>query len=77
MCPRPRRPKIAAMNNERPWQALIELDLRSDPITGRVRNANGNGSPFCGWLELIGAINQLRRSAAAAAPANPDSESEE
>jgi hypothetical protein len=55
------------MNNEHPWQALIELDLRCDPIGGCVRDAQGHGSQFSGWLGLIGAINQLREAARAPA----------
>ena len=38
-----------------PSTVTVEIDTRSDPITGRVINA-GRSNPFCGWLELAAAI---------------------
>jgi hypothetical protein len=47
---------------ERATHLKLTVDVGSDPITGLV--AIGAGAPvsFCGWIELVGAIEAVRHA---------------
>jgi hypothetical protein len=51
----------------------LELNLRGDPVTGRLHDRQGNATPFEGWIALVTAIDEARTAAMgpASAPA-PD-----
>jgi hypothetical protein len=38
-----------------PSTVTLEIDVQSEPITGRIVNA-GRTRQFCGWLELAAAL---------------------
>jgi hypothetical protein len=38
----------------------LRLDLGTDPISGTLANQHGSERPFWGWLELSGALDELR-----------------
>jgi hypothetical protein len=39
------------------------VDVGSDPITGSVRVESGAPRDFCGWIELVAAIEASRHDA--------------
>ena len=47
----------------------IELELGSEPLTGRITGEDGAATPFCGWLDLADALSRLAGQAGPAAPA--------
>ena len=55
-------------------QLTLELDSRSEPITGRMRAQGGEARPFSGWLGLaavLGSVLEGDRQDAKATP-HPD-----
>lgn len=38
----------------------ISIEIASDPIRGRILDADGRSSAFAGWMELAGLIEQAR-----------------
>ena len=38
----------------------LELERGADPIQGRIGCPDGTYQPFWGWLELSGALDELR-----------------
>lgn len=38
------------------------IDHNSDPITGSWRQGDAEPQGFCGWIELVEAIEQVRHS---------------
>jgi hypothetical protein len=37
----------------------IDFDLRADPIAGVVRDGDGHGEPFAGWMALTRTIERV------------------
>jgi hypothetical protein len=66
---------------QRATQLKLAVDIGSDPITGSVAVGEGTPTSFCGWIELVAAIEAARYDggvgleepplASAAAPAAP------
>jgi len=50
---------------------ILELDPGSEPITGRLRDGSGVERPFAGYVELISALEELRRATPPAAAPEP------
>jgi hypothetical protein len=46
------------MEQERTREYVLELDVESDPIEGRVRD-DGDAHDFKGWLGLASALERL------------------
>lgn len=40
-----------------PLRLTIELDPAAQPITGRVQEGGRPAVEFCGWLELLSAVD--------------------
>lgn len=38
----------------------LSIEIDSDPITGSVSNGAGEPQLFCGWMELVAAIEAVR-----------------
>ena len=53
----------------------LELDLRREPIRGRLRSQRGTEERFVGWLGFIDALKRLQQDEGSADPAAepPDS----
>jgi hypothetical protein len=45
---------------ERATQLKLAVDVGSDPITGSVAVGEGAPTSFCGWIELVAAIEAVR-----------------
>jgi hypothetical protein len=45
---------------ERAKQLKLAVDVGSDPITGLVAIGEGAATSFCGWIELVAAIEAVR-----------------
>ncbi len=45
---------------ERAAHLKLAVDVGSDPITGTVTVEEGAPSSFCGWIELVAAIEAVR-----------------
>ena len=56
----------------------LRLDLATETISGTLADAQGDERPFWGWLELSGALEELRGAEARLvdAPRPPGRESE-
>ena len=39
---------------------VLRLDLATETISGTLADAQGDERPFWGWLELSGALDELR-----------------
>lgn len=46
-------------------RVTLDLDVGSDPITGVLRDEHAASTPFCGWLALASALEQLLRPVSA------------
>jgi hypothetical protein len=46
--------------NERATILKLAVDVGSDPITGSVAVGAANPTSFCGWIELVAAIEAVR-----------------
>jgi hypothetical protein len=44
-------------------ELILAIDLDSDPICGSVTRAGGEPQSFCGWIDLVEAIEDVRASA--------------
>jgi hypothetical protein len=42
---------------------ILDVDPGSEPITGRLLAPSGAERPFAGYVELISALEELRRAA--------------
>ncbi len=51
------------MQEEKTREYVLELDVESDPIEGRVRDG-GDAHDFTGWLGLASALERLISAAA-------------
>jgi hypothetical protein len=51
---------------ERATHLKLAVDVGSDPITGSVSVGSGDPSEFCGWIELVAAIEAARYDAGGA-----------
>ena len=58
MCGARKGPKVAAMDGTTTAISL-EMHLAGDCLTGTATSAAGVERPFCGWLGLIAAIDEL------------------
>ena len=58
MCGRSGWPNLAAMDGTTTAISL-EMHLAGDCLTGTATSAAGVERPFCGWLGLIAAIDEL------------------
>jgi hypothetical protein len=47
----------------------LELELRTEPISGRVEDERGLSTEFKGLLELVSAMDSLRRAPSSSAQA--------
>jgi hypothetical protein len=45
---------------ERATHLKLAVDVGSDPITGSLSVGSGDPSDFCGWIELVAAIEAAR-----------------
>jgi hypothetical protein len=45
---------------ERATQLKLAVEVGSDPITGTVTVETGAPTTFCGWIELVAAIEAAR-----------------
>lgn len=56
----------------------LRLDLATETISGTLADEQGDQRPFWGWLELSGALDELRGGDAVLvdAPRTPEQESE-
>ncbi|MFL5822314.1 MAG: hypothetical protein ACJ764_02610 [Solirubrobacteraceae bacterium] len=52
---------------ERSTQLKLAVDVGSDPITGSLTVESGDSRSFCGWIELVEAIEAARYNGAEAA----------
>jgi hypothetical protein len=48
----------------------IIVDLQAEPIAGILRDEDGHGEPFAGWMELTRAIERGLHAARQATGAN-------
>lgn len=46
--------------NQRATLLKLAVDVGSDPITGSVAVGTGKPTSFCGWIELVSAIEAVR-----------------
>jgi hypothetical protein len=46
--------------NQRATILKLAVDVGSDPITGSVAVGAGKPKSFCGWIELVSAIEAVR-----------------
>ncbi|HEY2162253.1 MAG TPA: hypothetical protein VGH24_13175 [Solirubrobacteraceae bacterium] len=52
----------------------LSIEIDSDPITGLVSGGTGEPQIFCGWMELVAAIEAVRLGAERAPGAASDTE---
>jgi hypothetical protein len=52
---------------ERATYLKLAVDVGSDPITGSLAVESGDPEKFCGWIELVAAIEAVRYSGGAVA----------
>ena len=52
----------------------LSIQIDSDPITGSVSTSGGEPQLFCGWMELVAAIEAVRLGANGAPGAVLDTE---
>ena len=45
---------------ERSTNVKLAVDVGSDPITGSLTVESGDPKSFCGWIELVAAIEAAR-----------------
>jgi hypothetical protein len=45
---------------ERAAHLKLAVDIGSDPITGSIMVGDGVPTSFCGWIELVAAIELVR-----------------
>jgi hypothetical protein len=50
---------------ERTAKLKLAVDIGSDPITGSVAVGGETPISFCGWIELVAAIEEVRHHGAA------------
>lgn len=63
--------------SERATQLKLAVDVGSDPISGSVAIGGGNPMSFCGWIELVAAIEAVRHSGGLATPELPETSAAE
>jgi len=51
--------RIRVMPDRERLQLTLELDSRTEPITGRMRARGGETRPFTGWLGLAAALGSV------------------
>jgi hypothetical protein len=51
---------------ERATHLKLAVDVGSDPITGSLTGEGGDPKDFCGWIELVAAIEAARYNGGAA-----------
>jgi hypothetical protein len=49
--------------NGRAAQMQLAIEIDSDPIAGSVSVGEGQPQRFCGWIELVAAIESVRQTA--------------
>jgi len=59
------------MRGEKATRLTLELDSRSEPISGRMRDETGTSRAFSGWLGLAAALGSILRTRGSAAGAGP------
>jgi hypothetical protein len=63
-----RQGTLSAMPDTHLTHLTLELDAKANPVAGVVRDANGSGEPFVGWIALTRAIELALERAASPAP---------
>jgi hypothetical protein len=46
-----------------PAQMQLSIEVGSDPIAGSLSVGDGAPQQFCGWIELVAAIESVRHAA--------------
>lgn len=59
------------MTASRTREYVLELDLDSDPISGRLRDDAGEALDFTGWLGLASALERMVAAAGADSEGEP------
>ena len=59
---RPGKRHIYLLVTERATHLELAVDVGSDPITGSVTVGGGSPVDFCGWIELVSAIEAVRHN---------------
>lgn len=55
------RRQYSGLVTQRETHLKLAVDVGSDPITGSVAVGAGTPTSFCGWIELVAAIEGVRR----------------
>jgi hypothetical protein len=42
-------------------RVILDVEVGTEPIAGRVRGERGDSESFAGWLELAAAVERARR----------------
>ena len=61
---RPSKRQYATSVTKREKHLKLAVDVGSDPITGSVAVGPGAPTSFCGWIELVAAIEAVRHDSA-------------
>ena len=59
---RPGKRHIYVLVTQRATHLELAVDVGSDPITGSVAVGGGLPVDFCGWIELVSAIESVRHN---------------